>query len=130
MKHINLTAALVLILTSSIMAQDPAKTDSDKYSVVLENERVRVFEYKDKPGDRTTMHQHPDFVLYAVSPFKRKLTFPDGKVVIRDFKAGEVIYMKAQKHIGENIGETDTHVMIVELKGGAKHAKSKKGMRK
>jgi len=83
MNHIFLTAALVLVLTSRIMAQDPAKTDSDKYSIVLENERVRVLEYNDKPGDRTTMHRHPDFVLYAVSPFKRKLTFPDGKVVIR-----------------------------------------------
>jgi len=38
--------------------------------------------------------------------------------------------MKAQKHIGENIGETDTHVMIVELIGGTKHVKGKKGMGK
>jgi len=97
-------------------AQDPVKTDGDKYTLVLENERVRVLEYRDKPGDRTTMHQHPDFVLYAIGPFTRKLTFPDGKEMTREFKAGDVIWMKAQKHIGE----TDTHVLIVELKEGAK----------
>jgi len=33
--------------------------------------------------------------------------------MIREFKAGRSDYMKAQKHVGENIGETDTHVMIL-----------------
>ena len=33
--------------------QDAVVTDGDKYSVVLENERVRVLRYHDKPGDRT-----------------------------------------------------------------------------
>ena len=47
--------------------QDPVVTDGDKYSVVLENERVRVLRYHDKPGDRTLQHAHPDYVLYAES---------------------------------------------------------------
>jgi hypothetical protein len=49
--------------------QDPVVTDGDKYSVVLENERVRVLRYHDKPGDRTFPHYHPDYVLYAESSF-------------------------------------------------------------
>jgi len=55
------------------MPQDPVKTDGDKYTVLLENERVRVLEYRDLPGSKTSMHYHPDFVLYALSPFKRRL---------------------------------------------------------
>ncbi|HVO66964.1 MAG TPA: hypothetical protein VMT12_10810 [Syntrophales bacterium] len=43
--------------------QDPLVTDGDKYSVVLENGRVRVLRYHDKPGDRTLKHAHPDYVL-------------------------------------------------------------------
>jgi hypothetical protein len=97
-------------------AQDPAKTDSDKYKVVLENERVRILEYRDKPGDKTTMHAHPDFVVVARSAFKRRLTFPGGKSGVREFKPGEVMWTDAQSHIGENIGDTDTHVLIIELK--------------
>ena len=31
---------------------DPMTTDPDKYSVVFENERVRVLEYRDGPGAR------------------------------------------------------------------------------
>ena len=98
------------------MDNDPAITDAAKYVVILENGRVRVFDYHDHPGDKTSMHQHRDFVLYALSPFKRRLTFADGKISDREFRAGDVVWMDAQTHIGENVGETDTNVLIVELK--------------
>ncbi|ABC78000.1 hypothetical protein [Syntrophus aciditrophicus] len=98
------------------MPQDPVKTDGDKYTVLLENERVRVLEYRDLPGSKTSMHYHPDFVLYALSPFKRRLTLGNGKVLMREFKSGEVLWSQAQEHIGENIGASETHVIIIELK--------------
>jgi quercetin dioxygenase-like cupin family protein len=96
--------------------QDAVVTDPDKYSVVLENERVRVLRYHDKPGDRTLQHAHPDYVLYAESSFKRRLTFPDGQKREVDVRAGSVVWIKAHIHIGENIGDTNTDVIIVELK--------------
>ncbi len=111
---------LLLAFITIALAQDPAITDHDKYSVILENERVRVLDYKDKPGDKTNMHWHPDFVLYALSDFRRTLHFPDGKAKTREFKKGDVIWMQAQSHIGENVGKTDTHVLIVELKESTK----------
>ncbi len=99
-----------------VAAQDPVHTDGDKYNLVLENDRVRVLEYRDKPGDKTLLHYHPDFVMHVVSPFTRRLTFEDGRTVDRSFTAGQTVWMEAQTHIGENIGRTDTHVFIVELK--------------
>lgn len=109
-----------MLMASAAWAQDSLKTDPDKYSLVQENDRVRVLRYHDHPGDKTSLHQHPDFVLYAIAPFKRRLHFPDGKTQDREFKAGEVVLMSAQRHIGENIGTTDTEVLIVELKEPAK----------
>ena len=103
------------MIFKSIM-QDAVETDGDKYSVVLENERVRVLKYHDKPGDRTLQHAHPDYVLCAESSFKRRLTFPDGRKQDVDVKAGSVVWMKGHIHIGENIGDTNTDVIIVELK--------------
>jgi beta-alanine degradation protein BauB len=112
-----LLCLLFVFLTLDVVrAQDPAKTDSDKYKVVLENERVRVLEYRDKPGDKTTMHAHPDFLVVARSAFKRQLTLPGGKTVVREFKPREVMWTDAHSHIGENVGDTDTHVLIFELK--------------
>jgi hypothetical protein len=106
----------MLALALPARADDPIETDGDKYKVVLENERVRVLEYRDRPGEKTRQHHHPAFVLYALSPFKRKLWLPDGKSIVRDFKAGDVIWSEAQTHIGENIGDTPTHVIMIELK--------------
>ena len=96
--------------------KDPLATDADKYAVVLENERVRVLRYHDKPGDRTSQHAHSDYVLYAESSFKRRLTFPDGRKEDIDVKAGSIVWMEGHEHIGENIGDTNTDVLFVELK--------------
>jgi len=97
--------------------QDPVVTDSDKYKVVFENEHVRVLDYQDKPGQKTNKHRHPAFVLYALSPFKRNIHLEDGKIIVREFKTGDIIWSEEQIHIGENVGDTDSHALIVELKG-------------
>lgn len=111
---------LLCTMPAKAVAQDPAATNGDKYKVVFENERVRVLDYRDKPGQKTTPHQHPDALVYALAPFKRKLTLGDGRTVIVENKEGEVYFVKAQQHTGENIGTTDTHVLIVELKEPAR----------
>lgn len=109
---------LAVLMASSLgaTAQDATKTDGDKYKVLLENEHVRVLEYRDQPGAMTHQHRHPAFVLYAMAPFRRKLLLPDGKVLMREFKAGDVIYSAEQTHVGENVGATPTHVIMVEMK--------------
>lgn len=110
------TFPAMLFCASAALAADPTETDADKYSTIFENDRVRVLEYRDEPGDKTHEHQHPAFVLYAMSGFKRQITLPDGKSMIREFQAGDVLFSEAQAHIGENIGTTPTHVIMIELK--------------
>lgn len=116
-----LTLTALLLCASAAMAQDAAHTDGDKYKVILDNAQVRVLEYRDLPGDKTHQHRHPAFVLYALVPFQRKIHLPDGKSMLRTFKAGDVMYSDAQTHIGENVGSTPTHVILVEMKTAAPH---------
>jgi hypothetical protein len=97
-------------------ARDPVVTDGDKYKVVLENDRVRVLEYRDKPGQRTSPHYHPDYVLCSLSSFTRKFILSGGREAVRDVRPGDVVFGKAQSHIGENVGSTDTYVLLIELK--------------
>lgn len=96
--------------------QDPVTTDGDKYKVIFENEYVRVLDYRDKPGEKTNKHRHPAFVLYALSPFKRHIHLENGKIIVREFKTGDIIWSQGQIHVGENVGETDSHALIIELK--------------
>ena len=95
---------------------DAVETDPDKYKVIFENDRVRVFDYTDKPGDKTKMHHHPDSVVYMLGSFKRRLTLDNGKSMVVEPKGGEIAWNDEQLHIGENVGDTNTHVLIVELK--------------
>ncbi|HEX7189308.1 MAG TPA: cytoplasmic protein [Actinomycetes bacterium] len=100
------------------MSLDPTVTDPDKYKVVFENDRVRVLEYTDRPGDRTSPHEHPDSVMYTLSSFRRRL-FHEGASREVDLPAGMTAWLPAQQHHGENIGDTETHSVFVELKGPA-----------
>ena len=97
------------------MTEDPVETNPDLYSVVFENERVRVLEYRDSPGARTTPHSHPDSVMVTLSDFDRRLTVGDSS---RDVSlvAGQANWLPAQTHMGENTGTTPTHVLFVELR--------------
>ena len=52
------------------MTNDPTITNPDKYKVIFENDKVRVLEYTDKPGDKTTPHAHPDSVMITLSSFE------------------------------------------------------------
>lgn len=98
---------------------DPTATDPDKYVVVFENERVRVLEYRDQPGDRTSPHDHPDSVMVTLSGFDRRLVTADGKSRDVTLEPGQVRWLDAQTHSGENNGDTPTHVVFIELKEAA-----------
>jgi quercetin dioxygenase-like cupin family protein len=100
------------------MSLDPVQTDPDHYSVVFENDRVRVLEYTDRPGDRTTPHEHPDSVMVTLSSFRRRLHAEDTQRDVQ-LTAGAAHWLPAQKHAGENIGDTTTHSIFVELKDGS-----------
>jgi quercetin dioxygenase-like cupin family protein len=97
------------------MSLDPVETNPDHYSVVFENERVRVLQYTDTPGARTTPHSHPDSVMVTLSSFRRRLHAGDAHRDV-ELPAGMSGWLPAQEHAGENIGDTPTHVIFVELK--------------
>lgn len=97
------------------MSDDPVVTDPALYSVAFENDRVRVLRYHDRPGDATHPHRHPDSVMITLSGFDRRLRH-EGRQVEVSIPAGEVRWLDAQEHSGENIGSTDTVTVFVELK--------------
>ena len=53
-----------------------------------------------------------------LAPFKIRFTFLDGITKIREAKAGDVFYGDALVHASENIGDTDAHGLLVEMKKG------------
>lgn len=110
----------LMLVGGSAMAQDPVPIYPDNYKVLLENDRVRVLDFQLKKGAREDFHQHPAAVTYVLAPFKIRFSFPDGTTKIREAKAGDVSYGEALIHASENIGDTDAHGILVEMKPNAK----------
>jgi hypothetical protein len=97
------------------MDNDPVLTNPGFYRVIMENDRVRVLEYVDAPGDKTVPHSHPDSVMITLSPFTRRLSSGDREVDV-SIPSGVARWVPAQEHAGENTGDTATHTIFVELK--------------
>ena len=96
-------------------ALDAVTTNPELYRVILENDRVRVVEYLDAPGDATAPHSHPDSVMLTLSSFKRRLASGGSEREV-ELPAHKALWLDAQEHAGTNIGTTPTHTIFVELK--------------
>ena len=94
---------------------DPVSTDPELYHVVFENERVRVLEYLDQPGDATQPHSHPDSVMITLSSFRRRIRSGSQELEV-ELPAFQARWLDAQEHQGTNIGDSPTHTIFVELK--------------
>ena len=98
------------------MEQDAAKAAPDLYTVILDNDRVRVLEVRGRPGTKAPMHSHPDSVAYMISGGSLAATLPDGTTHTIELKSGEAMFMDATSHSGEIKGTSEVHGIIVELK--------------
>ena len=94
---------------------DPLDVAGNVYKLKMENDRVRVFEVTFMPGDKAADHRHPDHVVYVLMGGKMKLTSM-GKTDVLDLADGDAIFLKAQSHEAENIGQSTLELLVVELK--------------
>jgi hypothetical protein len=102
------------------LAQDAARVNPHGFAVLLDNDRVRVLEYRSRPGAGVCgqgVHSHPPHVNIVLTPIKARITLPDGKTIDAENKAGDVFWEDAVTHSVENIGRTGARAYMVELKG-------------
>ena len=103
-------------LTRGGTTPDLVTAEPEQAKVLLENERVRVLDVRVGVGQRQAMHSHPDHLIYALSAYRVKHTAADGSAAIGERQPGEVVWIPAESHAGENVGGTEIHVLIIELK--------------
>jgi quinol monooxygenase YgiN/quercetin dioxygenase-like cupin family protein len=110
-------AAVAFAVPAVLLAQDPVPRYPDNYKVLVENDRVRVLDFRLRKGDTEEFHRHPAHVLYVLAPFKIRFKLPGGRTAVREAKTGDVLFSEAVMHSPTNIGDTDAHGILVELKG-------------
>jgi quercetin dioxygenase-like cupin family protein len=112
-----LTTTLAFAISSGkTTAQDPVKQSPQYYKVLLENEQVRVLEYRLKPGEKEPMHTHTSGVLYIFGDAKMRTTYPDGRTEETTGGAGEAHWRNPVTHALENIGSTEAHALAIDFK--------------
>ena len=107
-------------VTPAALAQDAATVSPRSFRVVLENDRVRVLEFKSRPGFGVCgegMHYHPDHVTVSMTGAKLRVKTPDGKAIFKEIPPGTVFYAPAETHAAEIMGGLGTLSYIIELKG-------------
>ena len=116
MRHVVCAVAATLLFVASAAAQDPVKTNPEVYRVIFENASVRILGVNVKPGGKTTMHEHPDNAIVALSDAKVRFTGPDGKSEEAELKADHAMWSPAGRHSGEAVEKTPVQAVLVELK--------------
>jgi len=97
--------------------KDPVKLSPQYYKVAVDNEFVRVLEYRLKPGQKEPMHSHPCGVVYGLTATKFKTVSSDGKTDESESTPGEIFWRGPTTHAAENIGKADERAIAIELKG-------------
>ncbi len=95
---------------------DAVEAAGDHYSVVEENDRVRILEFKGKKGDKTAMHSHPDLVAVSLIDTRVKFGMPNGESMELELPGGAAMFNASFEHTAEVLSE-DSHVILIELKG-------------
>jgi mannose-6-phosphate isomerase-like protein (cupin superfamily) len=92
-------------------------------ALLYQNEHIRVWEVRLRPGERGPFHSHVTRYFWTVVESGLGLQrLADGSFAIRDYLEGETMFLEptpemALIHDLENIGETDLRFVTVELLG-------------
>jgi quercetin dioxygenase-like cupin family protein len=98
--------------------RDPAQVYPD-HKVPLDNDCVRVMDFTLRKGDSEALHPHPAPVRYVLQGFEVEFALGDGSKGLRKTKAGDVLFSNPVTHSPVNIGQTDAHGILTELKNPA-----------
>lgn len=110
--------ATVSALTQSAQgSRDAVAVDPAHHHVVMENERVRVFEVQAEPGDTSPMHTHPPLVVVSLGTARLRMKTPDGKSSILDLHPAQVLWLENVEHSWELLAG-QVHLVAVEVKAG------------
>jgi hypothetical protein len=110
---------LVGVATGPAIAQEKAKAVKSEATlkVFVDNDKVRVFEIRFKPGDQGANVARPARVLRVLKGGTLMRTFADGTSDKRAYKTGEVVFEEsAQPFVPKNVGKSDLIFYVVFVK--------------
>jgi mannose-6-phosphate isomerase-like protein (cupin superfamily) len=89
-------------------------------TLLLENERVKVWEMRLEPGESSALHRHEhDYLLYIVEGTSIDADRPDGSSTSYPVSPGQLVFVpRGGTERAVNRGSTRFRELLVELKDG------------
>ena len=95
----------------------PENVSPEVYTVLVDNDYVKVLDVKFKSGQSDNMHHHNVFTGYVVNGGKMLSTMPDGTTRTMELPNGIAVHRDFETvHQVKNIGDSDIHIILVEHK--------------
>jgi hypothetical protein len=108
--------AVLLITAAPAAAQDATVADAKHYTIVEENDQVRVLHISYGPGEKSVMHEHPDAVFVSLTDNHLRMTMADGEAIEMEFEKGQAMFTPAVVHAPENLSDHPISGYLIELK--------------
>ena len=110
-------SVLVFLGGFALLGQDVVKVaPAGMVKVEYDGPQVRVLRFTEAPGAKLPMHSHPAYVAVGLKSDVSRYTMPDGKSSEEKTEAGQAMFSEPVTHASENIGDTATEAIMVELK--------------
>jgi hypothetical protein len=89
---------------------------SNTYRLLLENEWVRVLEFRKNSGQISLVHKHSNVnVFYVYNDTKCKLRFPDGSGTVLEIKAQQTLCIEQSSINTKHFGKTQKRNLVIEM---------------
>ena len=114
-------AALIVTtvcITYQSHAQDAVAVSPEIYTVLFENDEIRVMELTYEPEEHDAMHSHPRYTIVAKEGGTLRIHTEGGDPVDVVIQEDQPLLLDPVKaHWGENVGDTTVRIIAVEFKG-------------
>lgn len=121
--HLFLTLSCWAFSTQTVVAEevlDPVSHSPDQFELLVENDHVRVVQYRLNPGESDVWHTHPAKVSVVVSGGTLLITTADGEAFEVEEETGSASWMtRLGEHFATNIGDSPVHIVLIEVKSAA-----------
>jgi hypothetical protein len=84
--------------------------------VLFEDRHSRTYDIKIEPHAWEPQHTHHDRVVVCLSGAQIEHVLPDGSKEPSTLKTDDVVWRRAQTHVGHNLGDTELWVISIEPK--------------
>jgi len=107
---------LFLFLGPIALGEDAVTADPEHYTVIFENDEVRVIRITYGPGEQSVMHEHDAGVTIAITDTNFRMTLADGTSEDGTTVAGNIEWADASEHLPENLSDQSAEVIYIEIK--------------